>query len=42
MYGRLSGPDIGPYRPRVRRDLEVVARGDVRRALAPSRTPSKS
>ena len=33
-YGRISGPVMGTYPPRVRRDLGVGPRGNSRRALA--------
>ena len=34
-YGRISHPGMGPYPPRVRRDLDVGPRGNSRRSLAP-------
>ena len=35
MYGRVYGPGVGSYRPRVRRNLALVEPGKPRRALAP-------
>ena len=35
MYGRIYDSGLGPYNPRVRRDLNVVPRGNSRRALVP-------
>ena len=40
IYGRISERGMEPYPPRVRRDLDLVPRGNSRSALVPLLAPA--